>query len=352
MASPTQTTIPGQAPAAIWLNSTTLEVRDLPVSSPGTGEVLLRVRACGICGSDLHGFHTGTRQVAEGMGPGHELAGEVVAVGPDVRRIPIGARVVTPGARVCGSCGFCRAGRFQLCPRMLMLGVHVPGGMSRYLIAQAQHLYRVPDELPWEVAALWEPLGVAVHGLRRAGLRRGQRVLVLGAGTIGLFSALVARDAGAARVGITARYPHQAAAARLLGATDVFDPDEVVAGSAVAAMSWDIVVETVGGSAPTLQQAIDVVERGGTVALLGVHTEPQTIQPFRVFFHELSIVGCLGYDETERRSDGEEALSLLVKYQAEAEQLITHRFPLERVGDAFVTALDKRSGAIKVTVVL
>lgn len=343
--------IPRTGRTAVWVENNVLGIRDLPVSAPGPGEVLVRIRASGICGSDLHAFHTeGPRAHLPGIGPGHELAGEVVALGPGVAGPEPGTRVAMLAGRVCDTCEFCRGGRAQLCPRLRLAGSNYPGGMGEYFMAQAGYVYPIPDGMTWPVAALSEPCGISLHAMKRAGVVRGQRVLVIGAGTIGLFAALVAHDAGASRVGITARYPHQAAAARSLGATDVFDPAEVDQGTGAAQMGWDIVVETVGGSAQTLQQAINVVARGGTVLLLGVHTVPQSISTQRVFFHELTIVGAFGYDHVGPRSDYEETLALLHKYQDVVAPLVTHTFPLERASEAFDVALDKRSGAIKVTV--
>lgn len=207
------------------------------------------------------------------------------------------------------------------------------------------------DTMPWTVAALTEPCAVSLHGLKRARLERGMRVLVLGAGTIGLFAALVAADAGAATVGITARYPHQRQAAEALGATEVYDADELSLGSPAAQRGWDIVVETVGGTAPTLQQAVDVAAPGGTVVLLGVHVGPQALITQRIFRFELSIVGSLGFDRNGPHDDYEDTIALLARYQDRVAALVTHTYPLESITEAFATALDKRSGAIKVTVV-
>ena len=345
--------IPKTARAAIWVENNVLGIETVPVPGPGEGEVLVRMRACGICGSDLHAFHTAApRRHIPGIGPGHELAGEVAALGPGVAGPKVGSRVAMFPGRVCDRCTFCRGGLVHLCPELRIAGGGYPGGMAEYFLAQAGYLFAIPDGMSWEVAALSEPCGISLHGLKRAGIRRGQNVLILGAGTIGLFAALIARDAGARRVGITARYPHQAAAARALGVTDVFDPVDVESGRPVAGESWDIVVESIGGSHQTLQPAINMARRGGTVLLLGVHNEPQTIQTGRVFFHEVSIVGAFGYDTVGPRSDYDEALAVLDRYRNEVARLVTHTYPLEEAARAFETSLDKRSGAIKVTVLL
>lgn len=350
MASPS-TAVPATGRSAIWIENNVLGIHDVTVPEPGPGDILVRIRACGICGSDLHGFHIdGPRRVAPGIGPGHELAGEVAALGPGVAGPPLGTRVAVFPGRVCMACEFCKSGRHHLCPRLKIGGNNYPGGMSEYFLAHADLTYLVPDGMSWPVAALSEPCGIALHGMKRAGAKRGQRVLVIGAGTIGLFCALVAKDAGASRIGVTARYPQQAAAARSLGATDIYDPGEATGASPIAREGWDLVVETVGGSAPTLQQAIDLVARGGTVLLLGVHTVPQSIQTGRIFFHELNIVGAFGYDHTGARPDYVETLALLAKYNDLVAPLVTHTYPLDRANEAFATALDKRSGAIKVTV--
>ncbi len=351
MTSSEMATLPRTGRSAVWVDDNVIGVREVAVTPPGPSEILVRIRACGICGSDLHSFHSDApRRHLPGIGPGHELAGEVVALGPGVDGPEPGTRVALLAARVCGSCAQCRSGNEQRCPQLRIAGGNYPGGMGEYFTAQAGFLYPLPDGMPWEVAALSEPCGISLHGLKRAGLTRGQRVLVLGAGTIGLFAVLMAHDAGAARVGVTARYPQQAETARRLGATDIFDPNDVRAGTPAADVGWDIVVETVGGASQTLQQALEVVGRGGTIALLGVHTVPQSIGTLGMLMRELTIVGSFGYDHAGPRSDYEEALALLAKYQERVQTLVTHTFPLERASEAFATALDKRSGAIKVTV--
>lgn len=343
--------IPAAARAALWVDTNVIGVREVPVAKPGPGDILVRIRACGICGSDLHSFHgPALRMNAPGFGPGHELVGEVAALGAGVSGPPVGTRVAVLAGRVCNACEFCRSGRATLCRQMRIAGAGYSGGMADYFMAQAPYVYPLPEGMSWPVAALSEPCGISLHALKHAGITRGQRVLVLGAGTIGLFATLVAHDAGASRLGVTARYPQQAEAARRMGATDVFDPSETGPGSECAKGRWDMVVETIGGSGQTLQEAINLVERGGTIALVGVHTVPQTIMTARLFLHDISIVGSFGYHHTGPRADYEEAIELLSKYEDRVAPLVTHTYPLEQAAEAFQTALDKRSGAIKVTV--
>ncbi|MHB8578103.1 MAG: zinc-dependent alcohol dehydrogenase [Dehalococcoidia bacterium] len=343
--------IPSTGRSAVWVANNVLGVQDVAVREPGPGEVLVRIRACGICGSDLHAFHMSTpRRSMPGIGPGHELAGEVVGLGPGVAGPSIGTHVAMLAGTVCGECASCRRGQEQRCSKLRIAGGSYPGGMGEFFMAQAGFVYPVPEDMPWEIAALSEPCAISLHALKRAKLARGQRVLVLGAGAIGLFATLVAKDAGAGAIGVTARYQHQREVALSLGATHVFEPDEVRAGAPAAGMGWDIVVETVGGTAPTLQQAIDAVATGGAIALVGIHTAPQQINTWRVFFNELTIVGAFGYDHEGPRSDYEETILLLDKYRDLVAPLVTHTYPLDRAADAFATALDKATGAIKVTV--
>lgn len=342
---------PRTSRSAIWIDHRALAVREVPVPALQAGELLVRIRAAGICGSDLHTFRVETpRRRMAGVGPGHELAGEVVARAPDVSGPAVGSRVAVFSGRICTSCDYCRSGRPQLCTQIRFAGQNSPGGMGEYFVAQAGMVYAIPNDIDWPVAALSEPFSISVHGMKKAGLARGQRVLVIGAGTIGLLAALVALDAGAERVAIVARHEHQAAAARALGVHDVFEPAQLDARGPVARMNWDIVVESVGGTAPTLQQAIDVVGRNGTVLLLGVHHVPQSIVTTRVFLHELTIVGAIGCNYLGPRSDFDESLALIQKYHDRVAPLVTHTFPLEHASEAFATAFDKRSGAIKVTV--
>src|SRR6266542_2802201 len=229
-----------------------IDVRETDVPSPGPGEVLVRVRACGICGSDLHFYH-GVFPAHPNISPGHEFAGEVAEVGQEVSGFEEGQRVVVEPIRRCQECAFCRTGRYHLCPKHMLLGTFAPGGLAEYVSVPAYTLYPLPGGLDFELGALVEPLAVAVHGLHLANLTVGERALVLGSGTIGLFSIIAAKAAGAGDVIATFRHDHQGEAALAAGASRVIRDDEF---AGLENEDIDVVIETIGGSGPTLAQAL------------------------------------------------------------------------------------------------
>ena len=179
----------------------------------------MRIDACGVCGSDLHFYHQ--RSLPPGHTPGHEMAGRIAECGTASRDLPEGTRVAVEPLRSCGDCAPCRAGRDSQCRQVLLHGIHLAGGFAEYVLVPAKRVFALPDAVTPIVGAMTEPAAVAVHGLRRGRFEPGQRVLVLGAGSVGLVSVIVARAMGAGEVWITARHPHQATLAGELGASRV-----------------------------------------------------------------------------------------------------------------------------------
>jgi 2-desacetyl-2-hydroxyethyl bacteriochlorophyllide A dehydrogenase len=314
------------------------------------GEARVRVRNCGICGSDLHWFLGGFPPPP--VCPGHEIAGEIVELTSDEGGLHVGQRVAVEPLVVCRECSYCRTGDYQLCPHLQILGTSRHGGFAEELAMPMYALYPLPDGLDFEVAALAEPLAVCVHGVRLARVALGDRVLVLGAGSIGLLSVLAARAAGAQEVAVTARYPQQAEMARRLGATHVFgsdtrgtqDLDQWSAGNRV-----DRVIETVGATSDTIDVAVGAVRRGGTVVLLGVFTQPPRCPALALLVKEVRLVGSLTYGRVGTRADFEVAIQLLARAPA-VREMITHRVHLADLQAGLETAADKSRGAIKVTV--
>lgn len=332
--------------AAYCTGKERIDVREVDQPTLGPGEILLRVRACGICGSDLHFYH-GALPANPNIPQGHEFAGEVAAVGDGVQGFAPGDRVAVEPLLRCQECGFCRSGQYQLCSRRVLLGTFAPGGMAEYVSVPAYTLYRLPEALDFELGALAEPLAVAVHGLHLAGLTPGDRVLVMGSGTIGLMSIMAARAAGASEVIATYRHEHQGRAAAAAGAARAV-PDSEAAG--LANEGIDLVVETVGGNAPTLAQALGLVRPGGRVCVLGLFIQPVQMNALAFMLKEAKMAGGITYCRPGLRSDFEIALRILEANAERARAIISHRFPLTEAPQAFVTAADKSTGAIKVQV--
>jgi 2-desacetyl-2-hydroxyethyl bacteriochlorophyllide A dehydrogenase len=323
---------------------------EVPRPDPGPGDVLVAVRSCGICGSDLHWWHG--EMPAPGVCPGHEIAGIVAATGRNVTRVKEGDRVALEGMASCGECRACLAGDYHVCPRIGFLGMTVPGGFADYLVLPARHAFPIPKGVDFPTAALSEPLAVAVHGVRIAGLAIGQRVAVLGAGTIGLMAIVAARAGGAGEVVATARRPQQKAAALALGADRVVDPDDLdgLTGDALE-QPIDLVVETVGGAADTLQTAAMACRPGGTICLLGVYTQAPVFPAVFAVVKELRIMGSIVYNRAGARADFEIVQDILAREgESIGRKVVTHRFPLSAIGEAFETAADKTTGSIKVSI--
>jgi L-iditol 2-dehydrogenase len=327
---------------AVWTEDG-IEVVDAEPAALAAGWVRLRVEACGICGSDLHFWHGHLRRPL-GTSPGHELVGTVVD-GP--AGLPDARYAVSPNV-TCGTCEWCRRGRTNLCSRGgpgLGLGRH--GGLAELVDAPLENLAPVPDGVDPVVASLTEPLAVTVRGVGLAQVEADQRVLVLGAGTVGLCAALVARDR-AAEVAISARHPHQRRAAEALGVT-VLGEDEVVA--------WgkehrpDVVVESVGGTAGTITDAVRLVGRGGRIVVMGTFNAPQPVDLQRVMMKEVALLGSFCYGTGPRETEFATAARLTGRWARELAELTTHQVPLTEVDRAFAVAEDKSTGAIKVTVI-
>ena len=337
--------------AARWRGNR-LELTRVPRSEPGPGEARVRLEACGICGTDLH-FRGAGLWPAEHT-PGHEMIGRVELLGDAASGPAIGTRVAVEPLRGCGDCGLCQGGRVNLCPRLALYGIHLAGGFAEEICVPAERLHPLPESLPMAVAAMTEPVAVCVHGLRQGGLAKGQRVLVLGAGTIGLLSVAAARALGAGEVWISARHPHQAERARALGAHRVLEESEASPARLAAQAEEaeiDLVLETVGGSADTLEAGVAAVRPGGTLAVLGLFDQI-SLPPFPLLLKETRLAWSNCYAQGPPHCDFRDAIELLEAERDDLEALATHAMPLAQIESAFAVANDKGSGAVKVTLSL
>jgi len=342
--------------AGVYAGPGRMAVESRPIPRPGAGEVLVRVRACGICGSDLSALHAQPPFLPHGLILGHEASGIVQAVGKDVSGYSGGERVVIEPLLSCGTCSYCASGRDSICRSLEILGVHTDGAFAEYVVAPARRLYRIPDEMDYRLASLTEPAAIAVHGLRVGGFRPGARILVLGAGMIGLATVAAARAWGAGEILLTARYPHQAELGRALGATQVLSEQESTR-EALDRLGIErpieMVVETVGGHADTLTLAGAAIAPGGTAAILGLWFEPAPIDALTLIHKEarLQFANCY-YTRESGKSDFEEAMRLIAKNPSLWSAMSTHFVPLDQINQGFELASAKKTGAVKVTVMV
>lgn len=319
---------------------------DLPEPEPGW--VRLATGAVGICGTDLHLMHGMVGSVA-GLQPGHEVAGTVDVVGDDVD-LAAGTRVAVEPLHGCGECAYCAGGLHNLCTRNRLFGVTAKGGMADFLVVPVSCLHVVPDDLDMHVAALSEPMAVCVRAVRLAAVGLRDRVVVLGAGSIGLCAIVAARHAGAAEIYATARYPQQAELASALGADAVFSSGAALL-EAVGQDTVDVVLETVGGRADTLTESVRIARRGGRVAVIGLFEGAPGLPGFEFVTKELTLVGSNCYGRNAHHGDFALAAEIVAAERDLIAPLVTHEFKLDQVADAFAAAEDKSAGVIKVQIV-
>ncbi|MFQ5699263.1 MAG: zinc-binding dehydrogenase [Myxococcota bacterium] len=318
-----------------------IEVTESDPAPVRAGWVRLRVEACGLCGTDLH-LYRGDVPRSPGAVPGHEIAGSLLD-GPAGLEDTLYA--VEP-LLWCGHCDPCLGGRRHLCLEGRILGIGARGGLADWVDVPEGMIHAVPSDVSARLASLSEPLAVGVRAVHRARVQAQSRVLVLGAGSIGLLAGLLARDV-AREVAITARYDHQLQAAKRLGLTPLAEGE--LADWARDAEP-DVVIETVGGAADTLEAAVQSVRRAGRIVVVGVFSEPRPVDLLSVLLKEIELVGSNTYGQDRRGPEFRAAVGRLERYRRELASLQTHQFPLAAIGQAFECAADKRSGAIKVTV--
>lgn len=307
--------------AAILKAPGTLEIAAVPVPEHGPDEVLLRVAACGICGTDMHTLAGTNPLVRYPAIPGHEFVGTVVVAGAQVENLREGDRVAVDPSRSCGHCFLCRSGWPNLCPDKGGHGSRIPGGFAEYVVARQEACVPLDDALSFTRAALAEPLGCVLHGMDRLGTVLGKRAIVYGAGPIGLLAATLLRQGGA-----VVEIAEPAEMRRRIAGECGFE----VAASAsefAAPEGWDVAVDATGVP-DAISEAIASVRRAGTMLLLGVAPpgEKIGIEPYRINWHEITIIGSMAI-----RHSFERAVRLLPQLVLPLETLVTHRVGLSEI---------------------
>lgn len=312
--------------AAVMTKLEHIEIKEIPTPEPAPHEAVVRIESVGVCGSDTAYYRVGRigNYVVDGpLVLGHEVSGQVTAVGTDVTGIEVGDRVAIEPGTPCRNCSECRAGRYHLCPDLVFLATPPYDGALRELMAiDARNLYVMPDSMTYDEGALLEPLSVGIWGCRRASLEPGDDVLVTGAGPVGLLAAAAARAFGAAKVTITDVSEFRLRMARDMG----FEAEH---GGAQTDRTFDVLLECTGAPG-VLGQAMGRLRPAGRAAMIGMSKEEALALPLsQLNVNELTLSLVNRYNNTWPL-----ALELVESGRVDVKPLITHHFGLAETADA------------------
>ena len=314
-------------------------VCDMEAPVPGPGEVLVEVSYAGICGSDVHIFN-GVNPIARTpVIPGHEFSGRVVALGDNVDEIPLGIRTAIQPLKFCGSCTPCRRGAFHVCENLIVIGVNQNGGFAEQVVVPSDCIFPIPDALSDEAAALAEPFSIATHSLNRGKISSSDRVLVIGAGPIGLYCALRARFVGAKQVQISEPNKDRRDVAEALGIATV-DPRQSGAADTLRRISdgegYDLVVET-SGTAPGFDMATEAASVQGRIVILGFPGDGRSeIHVTRCIVKELSLIGSRVCTRAEFRDTLDMLTTMQTRGDVDLASLITSVRPLNDLASSIL----------------
>ncbi len=327
-------------------------IKEMEIPEPGPNEILVKTKAVGICGSDVHYYvegKIGPYIVNEPLILGHETAGEVAKVGSSVTHLKPGDRVaLEPGVpSLCSD--FVKRGLYNLCPSIKFFATPpVHGTFAEYFVHDANFAYKLPDNVSYEEGAMCEPLSVGIHAVRQASVSLGSSVLITGAGPIGLVNLLVAKAAGASNIFVVEAYENRAKMAAELGASKViksFDRDQIIASvmEATNNRGVDVVIECSGASSAA-QTAASCLANGGTMVFVGLFSQDQVPMDLNLIAQkELTFKGIFRY-----RNTYETAINLIASGHINVKPLITKRFSWQQVGDAMNCAHKEAASQIKV----
>ena len=333
--------------AAVFHGPHDIRIEDVPDPRVEPDGVVIKVKACGICGSDLYLYKRGAR---EGTILGHEFSGNIVEIGANVTGVEKGDRVVAMSGRGCGQCYWCQQGQFIRCSKLALLGYGFPGAFAQYVsvpfFKPGTYAAKLPEALTYEEGATAEPLAVALYAVTQAQPQPEDTVVVLGVGIIGLFVIQILKAMGVTQLMVSGRRAKRLKLAKESGANVVVDATQEdiipIVNEVTSGKGADIVFEC-AGSSTTYQQAIKMVHRGGKVELVGLYEQPITWNPSFIVSNDITLIGC------GLRWDLPGAVNLLQSGKVNTKPLITHEFPLDKTKEAFEIQLGAED-AIKVLV--
>ncbi len=326
-----------------------IEVLDVEKPKVGEGDILLKVAAASLCGSDIHYYEwlPGSQIIRVPVILGHEFSGEVVEIGSRVDRVRVGDRISAMPSMPCGQCSNCLQGRGDFCSNRLVAGLFSDGFFAEYgRLTAGADIFKLPENVSYDAAALLEPFSVALNAVDLSELKIGQKVAVLGPGPIGLFTLQILKAGGASLVMMagTGVDKIRLDLARRLGADitiDVEKEDLPSKAMELTGRGFDLVFEATGNP-KSVSQGLDMIRPGGKVVLIGIHSGPAEFDPTPMVRGRKALVGAYAYDaQTWKR-----ALSIISSGQVDPEAVITHRFPLSQAEKGFDLAIRKE--AVKV----
>ena len=328
------------AEKGIWME-------EVPVPEVGPNEVLIKLEKTAICGTDLHIYkwdEWSQRTIKPGLTIGHEFVGRVVEIGPGVTGYKIGDRVSAEGHIVCGHCRNCRAGRQHLCPNTIGIGVNRNGAFAEYMAMPASNLWPIPDQIPSELAAFFDPYGNAAHCALEFDMV-GEDVLITGAGPIGIMAAAIARHVGARNVVITDVNEYRLDLARKMGATRAVNAATESLRDVMAELRMtegvDVGLE-MSGAPKAFSSMLEHMNHGGKVALLGIPPANTAIDWNQVIFKGLEIKGIYGREMFETWYK----MVAMLQSGLDLSPIVTHTFPVSQYREAFATMLSSNSGKV------
>ena len=324
--------------AAVWYEKGVLRIEDYAEPSPEADQIKIKVKVCGICGSDLHEYSSGPFIIPARPHPltgreggpvvlGHEFSGVVEVVGQQVKRFKAGDRVTVNTLILCGECHYCRRGQYNMCLKLGTIGFAWDGALAEHMIAPEYAVHPLPDSITDEMGTFVEPLAVAVRAVKRSRLGLGQTVTVVGAGPIGLLVMQVCRAAGASQVFVVEPMTARGELARRLGASQVIDPAEADPGKVLAGLTGglrsDVAIDCVGSQA-SFDTAVRVSGRRAIICVAGMALKPISVPFLRLWGHEKEITFCTGYE-----NEFPAAISLLADGRVKVIDLISDRIQLD-----------------------
>jgi threonine 3-dehydrogenase len=332
--------VKAKAEPGIWM-------QDVPVPEIGPNDVLIKVRKASICGTDIHIWNWDAwsqKTIKVPMVIGHEFMGEIAKLGAEVTGFQVGDRVSGEGHITCGHCRNCRAGKRHLCRNTVGLGVNRPGCFAEYVSLPAFNVFRVPKEIPDEIASFFDPLGNAVHTALSFDLV-GEDVLITGAGPIGVMAAAISRHVGARHVVVTDLNPYRLELARKMGATRAVDVRTQTLGDVMQSLGmtegFDVGME-MSGNDRAFRDLLSFMNHGGRVAILGIPPNEVSIDWNQVIFKGLVLKGVYGREMFETWYK----MVAMLQSGLDVAPVVTHRFPAARYAEAFEAMRSGQSGKV------